>query len=104
MHHDFDVKLAVGQETVKLGISQVTYKQLQRRVIHIFMTAGVVPMIRGPWIAIRLADRTTGVRCLHLVAEQSLVLPLFETEYGSSSSPSALPGHSEGCGMRGMCW
>ncbi len=30
VHHDFDVKLSVGKETVKLGISQVTSKQLQR--------------------------------------------------------------------------
>lgn len=29
VHHDFDVKLAVGNETVKMGISQLTYKQLQ---------------------------------------------------------------------------
>mmetsp|Transcript_6370 Transcript_6370/g.18321 ORF Transcript_6370/g.18321 Transcript_6370/m.18321 type:complete len:699 (+) Transcript_6370:300-2396(+) len=29
VHHDFDVKLSVGNETVKLGISQVTSKQLQ---------------------------------------------------------------------------
>lgn len=30
VHHDFDVKLAVGKEIVQLGISQLTYKQLQR--------------------------------------------------------------------------
>lgn len=30
MHHDFDIKLSVGSETVHLGIPSITSKQLQR--------------------------------------------------------------------------
>ena len=30
VHHDFDVKLAVGRETISLGIPALTYAQLSR--------------------------------------------------------------------------
>ena len=30
VHHDFDVKLAVGRETISLGIPGLTYAQLSR--------------------------------------------------------------------------
>ena len=30
VHHDFDVKLAIGQETIQLGICTLSYAQLSR--------------------------------------------------------------------------
>ena len=34
VHHDFDVSLAVGRETISLGIPTLTYAQLSRRALY----------------------------------------------------------------------